>query len=143
MANIYIGTAGWSYKDWVPSFYPKAQTASFDWLNYYASYFDTVEVNATYYAYLSPKIVEGWLRKTSDNGEFKFTIKLIKILRTRKYLVMRITKAVLDNLNILSREDKLGGLLCQFPYSFGFNEAAISHINTLKEYLMIIICLLK
>jgi len=60
----------------VPSFYPKAQTANFDWLNYYGNYFDTVEVNATYYAYLSPKIAEGWLKKTSDNGEFKFTIKL-------------------------------------------------------------------
>jgi uncharacterized protein YecE (DUF72 family) len=133
MVNIYIGTAGWSYKDWVPSFYPKGQTANFDWLNFYANYFDTVEVNATYYAYLSPKIAEGWLTKTSDNGEFKFTIKLHQDFTHKKVFTKENTKAVIDNLNILSREEKLGGLLCQFPYSFGFNEAAINHINTLKE----------
>ena len=133
MAKIYIGTAGWSYKDWVPSFYPKGQSANFDWLNYYARYFDAVEVNATYYAYLSPRTAEGWVKKTSDNGEFKFTIKLHQDFTHRKVFTKENTKAVTDNLNILSREVKLGGLLCQFPYSFGFNEAAINHINTLKE----------
>jgi uncharacterized protein YecE (DUF72 family) len=133
MANFYIGTAGWSYKDWVPSFYPKSQTANFDWLNYYASYFNAVEVNATYYAYLSPKTAEGWLRKTSENGEFKFTIKLHQDFTHKKIFNKENTKSVIDNLNILAREDKLGGLLIQFPYSFGFTEAAIGHINTLKE----------
>jgi uncharacterized protein YecE (DUF72 family) len=133
MVNIYIGTAGWSYKDWVPSFYPKAQTVNFDWLNYYASYFDIVEVNATYYAYLSPKTAEGWLKKTSDNGEFKFTIKLHQDFTHKKVFSSQNSKAVIDNLDILAREDKLGGLLIQFPYSFGFNEAAINHITTLKE----------
>jgi uncharacterized protein YecE (DUF72 family) len=133
MAKFYIGTAGWSYNDWVPTFYPRGQTTSFDWLNFYSSYFNTVEVNATYYAYLSPKTAEGWVKKTIDNDDFKFTIKLHQDFTYKKLFTPQNVTAITDNLNILSREDKFGGLLCQFPYSFGFNEGAIAHIKTLKE----------
>jgi len=133
MADIYIGTAGWSYKDWVPSFYPKGQTSNFDWLTYYSNYFNLVEVNASYYTYMSPKTVEGWLKKTSDNEEFKFTIKLHQDFTHKRIITLANSKLVTDNLNILSKGNKLGGLLIQFPYSFGFNEGAINHISQLKE----------
>jgi uncharacterized protein YecE (DUF72 family) len=73
---FYIGTAGWSYKDWVPGFYPKQQSGSFDWLQFYSYYFNCVEVNSTYYTYISPKVVEGWIRKVSDTDEFIFNVKL-------------------------------------------------------------------
>ena len=49
--KFFLGTAGWSYKDWVPGFYPKQQSGSFDWLQFYSHYFNCVEVNSTYYAY--------------------------------------------------------------------------------------------
>ncbi len=74
--KYYIGTAGWSYKDWVPNFYPKNQSAGFDWLQFYSHYFNCVEVNSTYYTYISPKIVEGWIKKVDNSDEFKFHIKL-------------------------------------------------------------------
>jgi uncharacterized protein YecE (DUF72 family) len=133
MTNLYIGTAGWSYKDWVPSFYPKGQTLNFDWLNYYSNYFNSVEVNATYYTYLSPKTAEGWLKKTSDKLEFKFTIKLHQDFTHKKIISVENSRLVKENLNILSKGGKLGGLLIQFPYSFGFNEEAINYISRLKE----------
>ena len=66
MADYHIGTAGWSYKDWVPVFYPKPQSVYFDWLRFYAQYFNCVEVNASYYTYISPKTVKGWIQKVSD-----------------------------------------------------------------------------
>ena len=133
MAAFYIGTAGWSYKDWVPSFYPKGQSVNFDWLTYYANYFNIVEVNSTYYAYLSPKTVEGWLKKTADNLEFKFTVKLHQDFTHNKNFTKENSRLVIENLNILCSGNKLGGLLIQFPYSFGFNEAAINHISLLKD----------
>jgi len=133
MDNLYIGTAGWSYKDWVPSFYPKGQTLNFDWLTYYSNYFNVVEVNATYYTYLSPKTAEGWLRKTADNSNFKFTIKLHQDFTHKKIITKENSRLISENLKILSNGEKLGGLLIQFPYSFGFNEEAINHINLLKE----------
>ena len=39
-----IDTVGWSYKDWIPSFYPKNQYDEFDWLQFYSHYFNCVEV---------------------------------------------------------------------------------------------------
>ena len=133
MANFYIGTAGWSYKDWVPSFYPKGQSSTFDWLIFYSHYFNTVEVNATYYTYLSQKTTEGWLNKTIHNSEFKFTIKLHQDFTHKKIFTKDNSQQVIDNLKILRAGNKLGGLLIQFPYSFGFNEGAINHLILLKD----------
>lgn len=73
MLKFYIGTADWSYKDWVPGFYPKQQSRKFDWLQYYSHYFNCVEVNSTYYAYLRPRVVEDWSRKKKEaliKGDF-------------------------------------------------------------------------
>lgn len=48
MAKIEIGTAGWDYKDWVGSFYPK-QLERTQHLEYFSKYFDIVEINSTFY----------------------------------------------------------------------------------------------
>ncbi len=48
----YIGTAGWSYKDWVNSFYYSSATKEYDWLKFYSDYFNTVEVNSSFYTYI-------------------------------------------------------------------------------------------
>ncbi|MGE5400688.1 MAG: DUF72 domain-containing protein [Ignavibacteriales bacterium] len=133
MIKTYVGTAGWSYKDWVPNFYPKSQTKNFDWLKFYAQYFNVVEVNSTYYTYLSPKIIEGWTEKIEDVEDFLFTLKLHQdFTHARKFEQPNI-KAVQDNLHILSRAQRLGGLLIQFPYSFAFDGAAIGHIRELND----------
>ncbi|MCU7497482.1 MAG: DUF72 domain-containing protein [Ignavibacteria bacterium] len=133
MTNIYIGTAGWSYKDWVPNFYPKGQSGSFDWLEFYSRYFNLVEVNATYYAYLSPKAAAGWVEKVAKADHFLFTVKLHQdFTHARKFENANI-KAVQANLDILSDAGRLGGLLIQFPYSFAFDSAALEHIRILND----------
>ncbi len=133
MPKFYIGTAGWSYKDWVPVFYPKKQTGEFDWLQFYSHYFNCVEVNATYYAYLNPKIVSGWLRKIEDVEDFLFTLKLHQDFTHKRDFDEQKIKAVIYNLDILSRAERLGGLLIQFPYSFSLNTTSISYINRLRD----------
>ncbi|MBK7106574.1 MAG: DUF72 domain-containing protein [Ignavibacteriae bacterium] len=55
--KLYVGTAGWSYKDWVPNFYPFDQSKDISWLTYYSRYFNMVEVNSTYYTYLALEIL--------------------------------------------------------------------------------------
>ncbi len=133
MPKYYIGTAGWSYKDWVPNFYPANQSAKLDWLQFYSHYFNCVEVNSTYYAYLSPKIVEGWIRKVADNDEFIFHVKLHQdFTHKRKYDEQNV-KAVVYNLDLLAKAERLGGLLVQFPYSFPYDDSAIQYIQELKE----------
>ncbi len=133
MPKFYIGTAGWSYKDWVPSFYPKNQSAGFDWLQFYSHYFNCVEVNSTYYAYISPKVVEGWIKKVSDSDNFIFDVKLHQDFTHKRNFDEQDIKAVRHNLDLLSNAERLGGLLIQFPYSFPFNDSAVRYMQKIKD----------
>lgn len=133
MAKFFVGTAGWSYKDWVPSFYPKTQSTKFDWLSFYSSYFNFVEVNASFYTYLNTSIVESWTRKLEGNDDFTFTIKLNQdFTHKRKYFEQNI-KDTIANLSILQKQNRLGGLLFQFPYSFAFSESNLDYIRKLID----------
>jgi uncharacterized protein YecE (DUF72 family) len=133
MPKFYIGTAGWSYKDWVPSFYPKQQSAKFDFLKFYSAYFNVVEVNSTYYAYVDPKVVQGWIEKVNGIEDFIFTIKLHQdFTHKRNFDNDKITH-VNNNLNLLEKEGRLGGLLIQFPYSFSFQQSNFIYLKKLKE----------
>ena len=131
--KLYIGTAGWSYTDWVPSFYPFSQSKELSWLEYYSRFFNVVEVNASYYTYLSPRVVEGWLRQVEDAKEFLFTIKLHQDFTHKHQFGKEQIKAVSTNLNLLKQSEKLGGLLLQFPYSFDCNPANIDYLRRLIE----------
>ena len=133
MPKYHIGTAGWLYKDWVPSFYPKNQSAGFDWLQFYSHYFNCVEVNSTYYTYISPKIVEGWIRKVTDSDDFLFTIKLHQDFTHKKDFDQQKIKTVNSNLDLLKQAERLGGLLIQFPYSFSFDNTTADYVRVLKD----------
>ena len=131
--KLYIGTAGWSYDDWVGSFYPFSQSKEFSWLKYYSRYFNMVEVNSTYYTYLAPYIVNSWLRQIENADDFLFTMKLHKDFTHKRQYGDNQIKAVQQNLNILKREERLGGLLLQFPYSFDFNDANVNYLRELIQ----------
>lgn len=129
--KIYIGTAGWSYKDWIPAFYPKNQTPKFDWLQFYSEYFNCVEVNSTYYAYLSPAVAEGWVRKVEGLDDFLFNIKIHQDFTHNRNFADENIKAMKAILTPLEREGRLGQILLQFPYSFSFNQPAAEYITKL------------
>jgi uncharacterized protein YecE (DUF72 family) len=131
--RYHIGTAGWSYKDWVPAFYLKSQSGSFDWLRFYSHYFNCVEVNASYYTYISPKTVKGWIEKVSDSDDFLFTIKLHQDFTHKRDFDEEKIRSVTYNLEMLHKGGRLGGLLIQFPYSFSYNEPSLDYIRELKE----------
>lgn len=131
--KLYIGTAGWMYKDWVPVFYPKQQSAKFDMLSYYSQYFNCVEVNSTFYTYIAPTIIEGWIRKVNSVKDFNFTIKLNQDFTHKKIYKKDNILLVQNNLDILHSSERLGGLLVQFPYSFGYNEANFEHLRKLID----------
>jgi len=133
MPKFYIGTAGWSYKDWVPSFYPKNQSAGFDWLQFYSHNFNCVEVNSTYYVYISPKIVDGWIKKVSDSDDFIFDVKLHQDFTHKRNYDEQKIKVVRYNLDLLANAERLGGLLIQFPYSFSFDNSAVHYIQRLRD----------
>lgn len=129
--KLYIGTAGWSYQDWVPNFYPKGQSKNFSWLEFYSQYFNTVEVNSTYYTYLSPKVVHGWLKQVEDADDFLFTVKLHNDFTHKHSFCKEQVAAVKHNLDILKESERFGGLLLQFPYSFECNSGNIEYLRRL------------
>lgn len=131
--KLFIGTAGWSYKDWVDSFYPKSQSKSFDWLEFYSQYFNVVEVNASYYTYISPKTVDGWIAKVEGKKDFLFTIKLHQDFTHKRIIKKEQIDAVKTNLNKLQNADRLGGLLIQFPYSFQLTKENANHVKNLVD----------
>ncbi len=131
--KIYIGTAGWSYKDWVPCFYPKNQSKNLNWLEFYSQYFNVVEVNSSYYTYLDPKTIKSWTDQVADRSEFLFTVKLHMDFTHVKKLDDQKIKSVKHNLDILKNEERLGGLLIQFPYSFDCNNSNIDYMRKLIE----------
>src|SRR5690348_7193925 len=78
MPNIRIGPAGFDYKDWWGTVYPKSKPKGFDPLAYLAHYFDTVEINSTFYGPRPPEVVLRWAERVGDNPRFRFAMKLWK-----------------------------------------------------------------
>jgi uncharacterized protein YecE (DUF72 family) len=71
-ATAYVGTSGWSYAIWKPDFYPK-NVASKNFLNYYATRLNAVEVNFTFRMRLQEKTALGWMAAIGPN--FRFALK--------------------------------------------------------------------
>jgi len=117
MAELYVGTSGWSYNEWSGVFYPSGNTSK---LSYYSKVFNTVEVDSTFYAFPSKGLVHGWARYTPKG--FVFAAKLPKAITHDK--VLDVEKgAEADLLRFLGlmkpliASGKLGPLLIQLPPS--------------------------
>jgi uncharacterized protein YecE (DUF72 family) len=72
---MLVGTSGWSYDDWVGEFYPPGLGKD-RWLEFYARYFHTTEVNSTYYIFPSAAAVHGWITKASRLPGFEYSLKM-------------------------------------------------------------------
>ena len=125
---VRFGTSSFSSEDWVGPFYPPG-TKPAEFLSFYANHFDTVEVDATYYAVPSPRTVEGWASKTPDGFVLaaKFPRSIVHGGEAErpdpaKILDPAATAAERDAfLSVMRRMGpRLGPLVLQFPY---FNRA--------------------
>jgi uncharacterized protein YecE (DUF72 family) len=123
-AQVRFGCSSFSSEDWVGPFYPKG-TAPRDFLRVYAERFDTVEVDATYYAVPRASMVEGWRDKTPDGflicAKFPRTIVHGGRGPTPDASVVLQPEATYDErdafLESIARlGDRLGTLVLQFPY---------------------------
>ncbi|MBV9774737.1 MAG: DUF72 domain-containing protein [Gemmatimonadetes bacterium] len=117
---IRFGPAGWSYKDWAGIVYPKPKPKGFDPLQYLAGYFETIEVNSTFYRPARADVAKAWLRRVHAHPDFRFTAKLWRrFTHERKEAwtadEVKQARAAFDP---MLDEGKLGALLLQFPWSF-------------------------
>lgn len=110
--DLYVGTSGYSYKEWKGSFYPE-KLAARDMLPYYASKLPAVELNNTFYRLPQRSMVESWKAQVPDN--FRFSVKASQRITHFKRLkdAADETKYMLDTVSAL--EERLGVVLYQLP----------------------------
>ena len=115
-----IGTAGWAYPHWNGLVYPKSHLAGQHALEFVSRYFDTVEINSSFYQPLKPEVVRLWMKKVERNSRFQFTAKLHQQFTHQRILQDCEIAVFKEGLWPLLRAGKLGAVLMQFPWAFRF-----------------------
>jgi len=116
---IRIGPAGWSYKDWEGTVYPRKPGKSFDPLEYLARFFNTIEINSSFYRPPTPSTTKSWANRVAANKQFAFTAKLNRLFtHERGKATKKDEKEFRTGMDVLAKAGKLGSMLLQFPWSF-------------------------
>jgi uncharacterized protein YecE (DUF72 family) len=118
-ARIRLGTQGWNYDAWVGPLYPKGARPA-DFLSVYARAFETVEVDATFYAIPPAKTIRGWAERTPD--DFVFALKLPQEITHENRLRDSASLMELFFDRIRGLGPKLGPVLMQLGPDFGPTE---------------------
>ncbi len=117
--EIRTGCSGWSYDQWVGTFYPRG-TKAIDFLKIYSKIFDIVEIDSSFYRVPDRHTVETWSSSVPEN--FAFTAKMPQTVTHGLRLRNVLDEAIkfLDVIGILG--DKLKAVLIQLPPSLTFRE---------------------
>jgi uncharacterized protein YecE (DUF72 family) len=140
--KLYIGTSGWSYPKgqgaWDGTFYP-AKLKDPEKLTFYARYFNTVEINSSFYRPPNKYAARAWADKVP--ADFRFAVKL-----WQKFTHPKMFEAATGQQSFVSEEDflvfaegieplkeagRLGMLLAQFPTSFRPDETTLEYLQDL------------
>ncbi len=131
--SLYIGTSGYSYKDWVGPFYP-AGTKSSDYLSLYAEYFDFVELNFSYYRQPEAQSMKNIAGRVPR--DFRFSIKAHRSLTHRRESDWKKEASVFrKGIEPLGLAGKLAAVLVQFPYSFHYTRENRTYLGLLCDEL--------
>jgi uncharacterized protein YecE (DUF72 family) len=115
---IRVGPAGWSYDDWAGIVYPPHRPRDFHEASYLAQFFDTIEINSTFYHPPNARVARVWASRVSHNPRFRFTVKLWQRFTHERRPNRQDEKIFKEGIGPLLEEDRLGALLLQFPWSF-------------------------
>jgi uncharacterized protein YecE (DUF72 family) len=132
MHNYYIGTAGWSYKDWEGIVYPHKKQAGFHPLIFLSQYINTVEINSTFYRIPIHGISLSWIRKIENRKDFLFIVKLHQnFTHERKTFTNKDAADFSFGIDPLYSANRLGAVLIQFPWSFRYTSENLEHLKKL------------
>jgi uncharacterized protein YecE (DUF72 family) len=123
MSELRIGCSGWSYKDWKGPFYPPG-TKDADRLAYYATRFDTAEINASFYRLPSESMVEGWARRAPAG--FPFAWKVSRFITHNKKLNDCAASVALVFGRMAALGDHYGPALIQLPPQLRRNDQRLA-----------------
>ena len=113
--QVWVGTSGYSYKEWKGSFYPEDLPAS-QMLSYYSERLPSVEINNTFYRLPRASVLEGWAEQVPDG--FRFVLKASRRITHFKRLkgTEEETDYLVRTASVLA--DRAGVLLYQLPPNF-------------------------
>ncbi len=112
--NVYVGCAKWNRKD-LKQFYPRGTK---DELAYYATQFNCIELNATFYRIFPVETYQKWHDKTPEN--FKFFPKIVQNVSHLRRLNDQAYPILKEYLNTIAHlKEKLGTIFLQMHGNFG------------------------
>lgn len=134
-ATVRVGPAGWSYSDWAGSVYPSRRSRGFHSAAYLARYFDTIEINTSFYAPIRVEHAAQWLERVAANPRFLFTAKLWQHfthdLAPSASPSAGDEHAVRAGFDVLRGAGKLGAVLLQFPFAFHNSPETLRYLAAL------------
>jgi uncharacterized protein YecE (DUF72 family) len=131
---LRIGPAGWSYPDWAGYVYPSRRPRGFHEAAYLSEFFDTIEINTSFYQPLKPETARQWVDLVSGNRNFVFAAKLWQrfthdIAFTTSGSAAEDERAVRAGFDVLRTAAKLGAVLLQFPFSFHRTKENMAYLS--------------
>jgi uncharacterized protein YecE (DUF72 family) len=130
---VRVGPAGWSYADWKGYVYPERKMKGFHEAEYLAQFFDTIEINTSFYAPIRPEHAKLWIDKVAANARFLFTAKLWQRFTHDLAGMAADENEVRAGFDVLRAAGKLGAVLLQFPFSFHKNEETTAYLSKLLK----------
>lgn len=126
MTEVRIGCSGWNYHHWRNGVFYPPRLPPRKWLPFYAEYFDTVEVNATFYRLPRPSAVANWVAQAPP--EFVFAVKMSRYVTHVKRLrdLPPSLELFHSTLAPLVAGPKFGPVLWQFPATFRRNDERLA-----------------
>jgi uncharacterized protein YecE (DUF72 family) len=135
---VRVGPAGWSYPDWAGFVYPSRRAKGFHEATYLAEFFDTIEINTTFYQPLRPEHAAQWIDRVAANPRFVFTAKLWQrfthdVRSTTAGPAAADERAVRAGFDVLRAANKLGAVLLQFPFSFHRTAETVAYLSAVLK----------
>jgi len=131
---VRVGMGGWEHEVFDGCLYPRTGMTSAEKLAFYARYFQATEVRATFWDdSLTAADAREWVASVAEAPRFLFNVKLHSSFTHGKTIRPELTRTVREILQALHRQDRLGSLLVQFPYSYTNTGSNRHHIVKLAE----------
>jgi uncharacterized protein YecE (DUF72 family) len=135
---LRVGPAGWSYSDWSGYVYPSRRPKGFHEATYLAEFFDTIEINTSFYQPLRPDHAAQWIDRVAANPRFVFTAKLWQrfthdIRSIKSGSAASEEREVRAGFDVLRAAQKLGAVLLQFPFSFHRTAETFAYLTALLK----------
>jgi uncharacterized protein YecE (DUF72 family) len=136
LRRIRIGPAGWSYPDWSGYVYPTRRPKGFHEATFLAQFFDTIEINTSFYAPMRANHAAQWIERVEANPRFLFTAKLWQkftheAIEAPTSITAEDERLVRAGFDVLRGAGKLGAVLAQFPFSFHRDEETTAYLEEL------------